>query len=103
MTKTRIEKTRGAPVLVYEGEHYLFSEGRITSDEEATLTVDHDTAVRLVEAHGEVRIDEVHVVPTLEDAREDYHAAQQLARYHDLSAQGTHEELLERLTNEMRD
>lgn len=101
--KTKIKKVNGAPCIRHGGELYQFSQRRIrpSDDQDATLIVDHNTAVDLEATYTEVQIVDRDVVPSLEEASESYDAARQLAKHHDVSASGTHEDILERLEDEV--
>lgn len=103
--KTQIRKVNGAPCIRHGGELYQFSQRRIRpdDDQDATLIVDHNEAVELEATYTEVQIVERNVVPSLEEAREDYDAARTLATHHGLDASGTHEDILERLETEISD
>lgn len=90
---TTLKKETGAPVLNYRGHTVQFD----LDTREATVD-DDELARELADVHSEVVIvDHAPDPPTLETAEDSYDAARRLAKHHDVSAGGTHEDILDRI------
>lgn len=122
-------KHGGAPILRYKGNAIRFELDGHPEDEDSILRAEVEDvrlAKEVADAHFRVELEEIHShddddadaddgdggdeeadtddgggnVPSLAEAREDYRKAQSLAKEMDVSASGTHGEILARIEDE---